>query len=274
MHIDGASNQRGAGVGLILRSPQGDLIAQAVRCEFKATNNETEYEALILGMQLALELGVRNLQIFSDSLLKVNHVIDEFIARDLKMIAYLKVAKELKQKFKDCKLKQIPRDKNVEADALATLGTTFKPTELSNIPIAHMLEPSIQKSEEADRGELEDQQDELAVQITTEGQIASQPNNQTADQAAGQSPDQPATQADDWDWRTPYLDWLRHGKLLDDKKEIRGFKMKASKFILIDDILFRQSAAGPYLRCLDKQEAQTIQQNMLANVMPANAQHQ
>ncbi|XP_074291257.1 uncharacterized protein LOC141618032 [Silene latifolia] len=229
MHIDEAFNQRGA-----------------------------EYEALILGMQLALEPGVRNLQIFSDSLLIVNHVNDEFIVRDSKMIAYLKVAKELKQKFKDCKLKQIPRDQNMEADALATLGETFKPTELSNISIAHMLEPSIQKLEEADRGELEDQQDKLAVQITIEGQITSQPNDQTADQAAGQSPDQPATQADDWDWRTPYLDWLRHGKLPDDKKEIRGFKMKASKLILIDDILFRQPGAGPYLRCLDKQEAQTV----------------
>ncbi|XP_074306272.1 uncharacterized protein LOC141641512 [Silene latifolia] len=122
MYIDGASNQRGASVGLIMRSPQGDVIAQAVRCEFKATSNETEYEALILGMQLALELGVRKLQIYSDSLLIVNHVNDEFIAMDSKMITYLKVAKELKQKFKDCKLHQIPRDKNVEADALATLG--------------------------------------------------------------------------------------------------------------------------------------------------------
>ncbi|XP_074318713.1 uncharacterized protein LOC141655537 [Silene latifolia] len=106
MHIDGASNQRGAGVGLILRSPQGDLIAQAVRCEFKATNNETQYEALILGMQLAPELGVGNLQVYSDSLLIVNHVNDEFIARDSKMIAYLKLANELKQKFKDCKFKR------------------------------------------------------------------------------------------------------------------------------------------------------------------------
>ncbi|XP_074315573.1 uncharacterized protein LOC141651772 [Silene latifolia] len=118
MNIDGASNQRRAGVGLILRSPQGDLIAQAVRCEFKATNNEIEYEALILRMQLALELGVRNLQVFSDSLLIVNHVNDEYIARDSKMIAYLKVAKELKQKFRDSKLKKIPRDQNVEAETV------------------------------------------------------------------------------------------------------------------------------------------------------------
>ncbi|XP_074292891.1 uncharacterized protein LOC141619773 [Silene latifolia] len=158
------------------------------------------------------------------------------------MIAYLKVAKELKQKFRDCKLKQVPRDQNVEADALATLGVTFKPMELANIPIAHVLEPSIQKLEEADKGELEDQQDGAAVLSNTDGQPA----------------DQSADQADNWDWRTPYLDWLRHDKLPDDKKEVRGFKMKASSFTLIDNVLFRKSLAGPYLRCLDKQEAQTV----------------
>ncbi|XP_074298268.1 uncharacterized protein LOC141629110 [Silene latifolia] len=49
LHVDGASNAKGAGVGLVLKSPQGDHIVQAVRCEFKATNNEAEYEALILG---------------------------------------------------------------------------------------------------------------------------------------------------------------------------------------------------------------------------------
>ncbi|XP_074300841.1 uncharacterized protein LOC141632168 [Silene latifolia] len=163
MHIDGASNQREASVGLILRSPQGDLIAQAVRCEFKALNNETEYEALLI----------------------VNHSNDEFIARDSKMVAYLKVAKELKQKFRYCMLKQIPRDQNVEADALATLGATLKPTELANIPIAHMLEPSIQKLEKADVGELEDQQDGATVLPTTDGQTAVQPNDQPAGQATG-----------------------------------------------------------------------------------------
>ncbi|XP_074283426.1 uncharacterized protein LOC141607977 [Silene latifolia] len=62
LHVDGASNAKGAGVGLVLKSPRGDLIVQAVRCEFKATNNEAEYEALILGLKLALDLKIRHLQ--------------------------------------------------------------------------------------------------------------------------------------------------------------------------------------------------------------------
>ncbi|XP_074265474.1 uncharacterized protein LOC141587908 [Silene latifolia] len=125
LYIDGASNAKGAGVGLVLRSPKGDMIVQAVRCEFKATNNEAEYEALILGMQMASGLKVKNPRVYSDSLLVVNHVNNEYVARDSKMIAYLKIATEQKSKFRTFKITQVPRDQNVEADAMATLGATF-----------------------------------------------------------------------------------------------------------------------------------------------------
>ncbi|XP_074313904.1 uncharacterized protein LOC141649105 [Silene latifolia] len=145
LYIDGASNARGAGVGLVLRSPKGDMMVQAVRCEFKATKNEAQYEVLILGMQIAQRLKVRNLRVYSDSLLVVNHVNNEYVARDSKMIAYLKIATEQKLKFRSFKITQVPRDQNVEADALATLGATFQPTKLSNIPIIHVLTPAIQK---------------------------------------------------------------------------------------------------------------------------------
>ncbi|XP_074290428.1 uncharacterized protein LOC141617146 [Silene latifolia] len=130
-------------------------------------------------------------------------------------------AKELKQKFKTYKLKQIPRDQNVEADALATLGATFKPTELSSIPIAHMLEPSIQKIDEIDneidKVELEDHRDEVGVQTATEAGEGSQPVDQPSNQPFAQA---------------------------DDKKEVRAFRVKASGFILIDDALLRKSLAG------------------------------
>ncbi|XP_074290528.1 uncharacterized protein LOC141617243 [Silene latifolia] len=110
LHTNGASNQRGEGVGLVLRSPKGDLIVQVARCEFKATNNEAEYEALIIGLQLALDLKVMCLQVYNNSLIIFNHVNDTYTARDPKLIAYLKVAKGLKPKFKAFKTVQVPRD--------------------------------------------------------------------------------------------------------------------------------------------------------------------
>ncbi|XP_074300246.1 uncharacterized protein LOC141631481 [Silene latifolia] len=143
IYIDGASNARGTSVGLVLRSPNGDLIVQAIRCQFKETNKEAEYEALILGMQMASWLKVRNLRVYSDSLLVVNHVNNEVVARDSKIIAYLKIATEQKSKFRTFKIIQVPRDQNVEADTLTILGATFQPTELPNIPITHVLTPAI-----------------------------------------------------------------------------------------------------------------------------------
>ncbi|XP_074265048.1 uncharacterized protein LOC141587464 [Silene latifolia] len=70
---------------------------------------------------MASGLKVRNLRVYSDSLLVVNHVNNEYVARDSKMIAYLKIATEQKSKFRTFKITQVPRDQNVEADALATL---------------------------------------------------------------------------------------------------------------------------------------------------------
>ncbi|XP_074305961.1 uncharacterized protein LOC141641189 [Silene latifolia] len=104
LYIDRASNARGTGVGLVLRSPKGDMMVQAVRCEFKATNNEAEYEALILGMQMARGHKFKNLRVYSDSLIMVNHVNNEYAARDSIMIAYLKVGTEQKLKLRSFKI--------------------------------------------------------------------------------------------------------------------------------------------------------------------------
>ena len=67
LFTDGASNVRGIGLGIILKSPQGGIIPQSINCEFQATNNEAEYEALIAGLQLSLDLGIKNIQVYVDS---------------------------------------------------------------------------------------------------------------------------------------------------------------------------------------------------------------
>ena len=65
--VDGASRQSGASIGLQLTSPSGERIEQAVRLGFSASNNESEYEAIIAGLDLALVVGANNLLIRSDS---------------------------------------------------------------------------------------------------------------------------------------------------------------------------------------------------------------
>ncbi|WJZ81221.1 hypothetical protein VitviT2T_001074 [Vitis vinifera] len=71
MYFDGAANQSGYGIGVLLVSPQGDHIPRFVRLAFSdrhpATNNIVEYEACILGLETALELDIRHMELFGDS---------------------------------------------------------------------------------------------------------------------------------------------------------------------------------------------------------------
>jgi hypothetical protein len=61
LSVDGASNIRGSGAGVVLEGPDGVLIEQSLRFAFKASNNQAEYEALIAGMKLAKEMEVTDL---------------------------------------------------------------------------------------------------------------------------------------------------------------------------------------------------------------------
>ncbi len=82
LSIDGSSNQQGSGAGVILEGPDGLLIEQALRFAFKASNNQAEYEALIVGMLLAKEMGAKGLLAKSDSLLVKGQVTGEYQAKD------------------------------------------------------------------------------------------------------------------------------------------------------------------------------------------------
>ena len=76
LSVDGLSNINGAGIGLVLTLPEGDLIQQVIRCGFKATNNEAEYKALIAGLNLAKDMGIKKLDTRSNSQLVVNQLLE------------------------------------------------------------------------------------------------------------------------------------------------------------------------------------------------------
>ena len=92
--VDGASRQTGAGIGLQLTSPTGERVEQAVRLGFSATNNESEYEGIIAGLELALTLGGDSLSIQCDSQLAIGQVNAEFESRDPRMTKYVSLVKQ------------------------------------------------------------------------------------------------------------------------------------------------------------------------------------
>ena len=66
VYVDGAMNQRGSGVGLVLVSPEKLTIEKSLRLDFSTTNNEAEYEALLEGMSMVQRMGGRAIKMFSD----------------------------------------------------------------------------------------------------------------------------------------------------------------------------------------------------------------
>ena len=78
LYVDSSSNNNGSGGRLVLHTPEGHKVTSAIRFEFPASNNEAEYEALLVGLRLAEHLKAENLDIFSDSQLIVNQVKGQY----------------------------------------------------------------------------------------------------------------------------------------------------------------------------------------------------
>ena len=67
IHTDRSSNKRAGGAGVVIKTPQGDTIQCMIRLDFPTTNNEAEYEALVVGLDLARAAGAKNIIVHCDS---------------------------------------------------------------------------------------------------------------------------------------------------------------------------------------------------------------
>ncbi|XP_043804435.1 uncharacterized protein LOC122721306 [Manihot esculenta] len=132
LYVDGASGAGGSGAGVMLKGPEGFKVCYALRLEFRASNNAAEYEALINGMLVAME------------------ITGAYQARDPTMQNYLAKVKaieaELKSRGIAVRYQRIPQEENEEADLLSRLSKE----ELKQLPdevyIQHISIPAFDKT--------------------------------------------------------------------------------------------------------------------------------
>ncbi|GJT66225.1 reverse transcriptase domain-containing protein [Tanacetum coccineum] len=147
LFTDGSSCVDGSGAALILTSPKGTEFTYALRFQFTASNNEAEYEALIAGLRIAAQMGVRNVHVSVDSKLVANQVLGAYVAKEENMIKYLEKVKSLMNGFANFSISQVPRSKNKKVDALSKIASTSF-THLSKQVLVEILkEKSIQEKE-------------------------------------------------------------------------------------------------------------------------------
>uniref|UniRef100_A0A2N9GAW6 Uncharacterized protein n=1 Tax=Fagus sylvatica TaxID=28930 RepID=A0A2N9GAW6_FAGSY len=101
VNVDGLSTKNAGGIGIVLKSPEGDIIKQAVRLQYSTTNNEAEYEALLTELKMAKILGVAELDVLSDSQLVVGQVNGDYEAKEGHMQQYLNLVRHQISQFRE-----------------------------------------------------------------------------------------------------------------------------------------------------------------------------
>jgi ribonuclease H / adenosylcobalamin/alpha-ribazole phosphatase len=124
LNTDGGArgNPGPAGIGVVLRSSDGETLAELGRGIGSTTNNVAEYEALIAGLQLALANDVTEIKVLSDSTLVVNQVTGRWKIKNDRLRTLAVRARSLMNKFERATISYVPRAENQDADRLANIG--------------------------------------------------------------------------------------------------------------------------------------------------------
>jgi len=121
INTDGASkgNPGPAAIGAIIRDERGNLLASISQSIGRATNNQAEYRAAIAGLEAALALGARHVELRMDSELVVRQLDSRYRVRNPGLKRLFARMKDLRWRFASFKAIAIPRGDNALADKLA-----------------------------------------------------------------------------------------------------------------------------------------------------------
>ncbi|XP_021822806.1 uncharacterized protein LOC110764201 [Prunus avium] len=194
LDVDGSANQQGCGAGLVLTAPDGAKIEYAIRFGFRTSNNEAEYEALLAGI--------------------VNQVTADFAAKDASMMAYLTAAHQLLNNFQAYEIRQIPRNENSHADALARLASAINDKIGRMIPVKILTLPSTAIAEIC------------AIEYNT--------------------------------WMSPIHAYLTNGPLPANKAKARQLRYRSTRYIFINDILYKRGYSTPYMKCITEEQGEYV----------------
>jgi ribonuclease HI len=142
MYFDGSLMKVGVGTGLLFILPFRVHMRHAIRLHFAASYNVAEYEALVNGLRIAIELGVQQLNVHGDSQLMIDQVMKDSSCRDPKMEAYCNEVWCLEDKFHGLELNHFARRYNEAIDEIAKI-TSNRATVPPDVFLRDLHQPSI-----------------------------------------------------------------------------------------------------------------------------------
>ncbi|KAI5342998.1 hypothetical protein L3X38_010874 [Prunus dulcis] len=137
MFFDGSALKDGAGAGVVFVSPERHILPYSFSLSELCSNNVAKYQALITGLQMAVEMKISSLEVFGDSMLMINQLLTHCKVGKDDLIPYHQLATQLLERFNFVTREHVPRKDNQMADALANLAATLALTkdEAINLPV-------------------------------------------------------------------------------------------------------------------------------------------
>jgi ribonuclease HI len=112
MYFDGSLKLQGAGAGILFTAPGGEHLKYALQLLFPASNNATEYEALIHGLNIAISLGIKRLMVNGDYLVVISQINKEWDCSSDSMGKYCAAVWKLEEKFEGLEFHHVERSKH------------------------------------------------------------------------------------------------------------------------------------------------------------------
>ncbi|KAK3004298.1 hypothetical protein RJ639_018394 [Escallonia herrerae] len=242
MYFDGASRSpdgtkqettknNKSGIGIVFVTLEGALLPYSFALSEGCSNNEAEYEFVIAGLELALQIPIIELTIYGDSQLVVKQLRGEYTVRRTNLVPYHERANQLLSQFRKVQIFHIRRGVNARADSLVGLATSM------TLP------------------------DNKTITITVGERRVLQPLNQVPQL----EPVFIINMIENVkDWREPFINYLLYGRLPEEKAKRAEIRRRAVKFIMWKETLYKRSLDGVYLRCIAKGEIQEVMKEVHA----------
>jgi hypothetical protein len=228
-----------------------------------------EYEALLCGLKITIELGIKRLDVRGDSQLVIDQVMKNASCHDDKMEAYCKAVRALEDKFYGIELNHVLRRYNEEADELAKIASG-RITVPPNVFARDITQPSVvfepypsghdgpsgAPSNPAGTEPMdEDPSNEAYVLSLLEGYGSHEADAMDIEPAPAQE-----------DWREKYIVWIARGDLPADRAAARRIARMAKSFALVDGELYKRAASGILQRRVPIPEGRELLRDIHAGI--------
>ncbi|XP_050121406.1 uncharacterized protein LOC126599102 [Malus sylvestris] len=213
--------EKASGAGIVIINPQGVHNYYSFLLDYQGnTNNQAEYEAIIIGLEILIELGAMEVQVFGDSKLVINQLNGEYKCRHITMAGYYLATTQLLSYWdSEVSVNYVPRESNLAANEMAQIA--------SGVPI---------------------QERKYGVDVEV------QRRNLLSILKKRFSLDIMVLETETEDWRSPIIHHLKDPSAPTSKKN----RQQATKYVLWEENLLRKTPDGLLLKCLGQEESMRV----------------